>query len=143
MARAACDGQTRSGIRGSVGYAAPELFDDFDTTQKVDAFSFGSILYEILVGSPVFNPRLPTLEIVGQLKNHEMPVIPDSIVRSMSTLISKCWAVNPGDRPSFDEILETFERMDFNIVFGADRSIVRRYVEEVREWESKNHPQRR
>jgi serine/threonine protein kinase len=143
MARAACDGQTRSGFKGSVGYAAPELFDDVDATPKVDVFSFGSILYEILVGSPAFSPNLPSRTIVGKLKNHEMPNIPDSISPPMNTLISKCWAVNPGDRPSFNEILETFERMDFNLVFGADRSLVRRYVREVREWESINRAHRR
>jgi serine/threonine protein kinase len=43
---------------GTVHYAAPELYDDrIRPTPTVDVFSFGLILYEILVGVPVFSPE--------------------------------------------------------------------------------------
>jgi serine/threonine protein kinase len=48
------DDATLTGGAGTVNYAAPEQFRDEGTTNKVDIFSFASILYEIYVGSAVF-----------------------------------------------------------------------------------------
>jgi serine/threonine protein kinase len=50
------------GIRGSVQYAAPELYDDPPYSEKIDVFAFGLILYELVVGRPVFDPHLWTSE---------------------------------------------------------------------------------
>jgi serine/threonine protein kinase len=119
---------TRSGLNGTLQYTAPEMFSSSDTTTRVDVFSFGSILYEMLVGASVFGLRVPLFEIVRRLKDHEMPDIPDTVPSSIQTLISRCWEFGPGLRPSFDDIMKTFEGNDFDIVPGADQGKVREYV---------------
>jgi serine/threonine protein kinase len=128
MARNAFCDCTRSGLKGTLQYTSPEMFSSSLTTPTVDIFSFGSILYEIFVGSPTFNATVSSFEIVRRLKNHEMPDIPDTIPSSIKTLISQCWESHPALRPSFDDIMKTFEGNDFDIVSGADRTQVREYV---------------
>jgi serine/threonine protein kinase len=44
------------GVVGSVQYAAPELYDEPPCSEKIDVFAFGLILYELVVGRPVFDP---------------------------------------------------------------------------------------
>jgi serine/threonine protein kinase len=138
IARYASRDFTRTGIRGTVQYTAPEMFDSSDTTTKVDVFSFGSIVYEIFVGSPAFDAALPPFEIVDKLKKHEMPDIPTAVSPFIKALILQCWEFNPSLRPSFTDIMRTFDGIDFNIVSGADLSTVRQYVREITDWESES-----
>jgi serine/threonine protein kinase len=44
--------------QGTIQYQAPEIYGEDPYTQKVDVFSFSLVLYEILVGYPVFSPKL-------------------------------------------------------------------------------------
>jgi serine/threonine protein kinase len=51
------DDATLTTEAGTVHYAAPEMFNEGELTYKADVFSFGLVLYEILVGSAVFPLR--------------------------------------------------------------------------------------
>jgi serine/threonine protein kinase len=44
--------------QGTIQYQAPEIYGEDPYTGKVDVFSFALVLYEILVGYPVFSPKL-------------------------------------------------------------------------------------
>jgi serine/threonine protein kinase len=74
-------------------------------TSKVDVFSFGLILYEILVGTPVFPDSMPPFPIMRQFFEGSMPPIPATCGQFMQQLIPRCWSMNPESRPSFAEIL--------------------------------------
>jgi serine/threonine protein kinase len=142
IARNAFHDCTRSGLNGTVQYTAPEMFSSSDTTPKVDIFSFGSILYEIFVGSPVFDSNLPLFEVIRKLKNYEIPNIPTTVSPSIRSLIMQCWYSDPVLRPSFDGIMEFFEETDFEIVSGTERAIVRQYVRSICDQESKSKGER-
>jgi serine/threonine protein kinase len=124
-------------------YAAPEMFqeeDDASCTAKVDVFSFGSILYEILTWRCVFSPDQAPLSIVSLVTNGEMPDVPDTCGR-MKDVIERCWSMNPDDRPSFDSLIDAFMTGEYDIVPGANLERVREYVEPLRLWESPTgHP---
>jgi serine/threonine protein kinase len=120
---------------GTPHYAAPELFEEDSRTAKVDVFSFGLILYEIVVGHAVFPLSMRPAEIIRIHKNGDRPNIPNSVVTSMKTLIELCWSPNPSDRPSFNEILKHIESNHFTIIPGADAKMIRLYVRGVRDWE--------
>jgi hypothetical protein len=59
------------------------------------------------------------------------PKIPDFIGREVKRLISDCWKPEPHKRPSFPEILERLEEMDFRITAGVNPAKVRRFVTAV------------
>jgi serine/threonine protein kinase len=62
---------------GTVYYAAPEQFVDGQATNKVDIFSFGLILCEILTGRRVFHEDLSVREVVQAITKCHMPDIPN------------------------------------------------------------------
>jgi serine/threonine protein kinase len=127
--------KTTSPDSGTYFYAAPEQFVDGEATNKVDVFSFGLILCEILMGRAVFDEDYSAREIVHAITKGKMPDIPDRVSPAMKELIGRCWSMNPADRPSFDQILGEFEELNFGLVPGADSKTVWEYVRGVRDWE--------
>jgi serine/threonine protein kinase len=125
---------------GTVAYAAPELFqDEVEWTQKVDVYSFGLILYEILVGSPVFPEDDAPNDIIRKKRASEFPLIGSKVLSSMDDLIQACWQSDSANRPSFHDIMILFEAVDFEIVADAHSQTVAEYVKGVTDWEV-GHP---
>jgi serine/threonine protein kinase len=134
--RSECDNQSRSGDTGSVQYAAPELYLEDDCfSNKIDVFSFGMILYEILTGSPVFPSHMSPFPIMRTVLKGDMPVIPDCVGPAMQSLIKRCWSLAPGDRPSFDDILNELGQGHFAVFPGASSVKILEYVRSVHDWE--------
>jgi hypothetical protein len=122
-----------------VNYAAPEMFsDDQLCSTKADVFSFGSVVYEILTGSPVFPRNELPFPVMRKLFSGDLPKLPESHGPMMQILIDRCWNRDPGDRPSFDEILNEFQTHPEQIVPGANPSSISEYIREVLCWESQN-----
>jgi serine/threonine protein kinase len=116
-------------------YAAPEMFEDLDHTEKVDVFSFGLILYEIVAGSAVFPKTLTPFEIIRKHHSQERPSISNHVGLALGTLIQRCWSPDPDDRPSFNEMIHDIQSNEFKLVPEANTDIVRSYVRGVLDWE--------
>jgi serine/threonine protein kinase len=126
-----CD-STLTSRCGTVHYAAPECFiEDADCTERVDVFSFGSILYEVLTERAAFPASMSPFDIIRLFQGGKMPAIPDSCGSFMQQLITACWSRDPDLRPSFHRILESFQNADFKIVPKASPTLIRRYVTEI------------
>jgi serine/threonine protein kinase len=124
---------------GTPRYSAPELFsEEVDHTATVDVFSFGLILYEIVVGSAVFPQALKAFEIIGRHRTHYQPDIPSYVLPVLQELIRQCLSPNPDDRPSFSDILQVFESNDFKLLPEANLRVVRSYVRGLLDWEQMN-----
>jgi hypothetical protein len=63
------------------------------------------------------------------------PSIPDFVDRKVRRLIWDCWKQSPDKRPSFEEILERLDEMDFRITARVDSGKVRRFVRAVKDRE--------
>jgi serine/threonine protein kinase len=100
-------------------YMAPEV-GDHHYDEKVDVYSFGIILYEIVVGDALFSGPGNKLGLLVNLQNGWRPKIPDSVKPVSKELIEKCWSVNPKDRPGFDEIWSVFEELGFQLLPGVN-----------------------
>jgi serine/threonine protein kinase len=121
---------------GEVQYAAPEFYIGRDWGQKIDVYSFGLILYELLVGSPVFREDELRDDIIEKKRSGFMPVMGFRIPPSISNLIQACLQLDPILRPSFDDILIFCQHINFGIVPGADSRTVFEYALGVTDWES-------
>jgi hypothetical protein len=106
-------------------YASPECFKN-DPTLKSGVFSFGIILCEMLSCQPGFPRNLPGPQLMKMIVlDQARPVIPDSVDRKARGLIRDCGKQNAPKRPSFEEILERLDAMDFKIAAGVNSVRVR------------------
>ncbi|KAK9733877.1 hypothetical protein RND81_04G098500 [Saponaria officinalis] len=94
------------GVRGTLPWMAPELLNGSSNkvSEKVDVFSFGIAMWEILTGEePYANMHCGTI-IGGILKNILRPPIPGHCDPEWRNLMEQCWSANPDLRPSFTEV---------------------------------------
>ncbi|XP_028062745.1 uncharacterized protein LOC114266052 isoform X1 [Camellia sinensis] len=94
------------GVRGTLPWMAPELLNGSSNkvSEKVDVFSFGIVLWEILTGEePYANMHYGAI-IGGIVNNTLRPSIPSFCDPEWKRLMEECWAPNPVVRPPFTEI---------------------------------------
>ncbi|KAI3749616.1 hypothetical protein L2E82_20230 [Cichorium intybus] len=94
------------GVRGTLPWMAPELLNGSTTrvSEKVDVFSFGITMWEILTGEePYANMHCGAI-IGGIVKDTLRPTIPERCDPEWRKLMEQCWSADPAIRPSFTEI---------------------------------------
>jgi len=91
---------------GTTRWMAPELHEKQPYSQKMDVYSFGIVLWELISGDVPFAGIKWDTEIADRVVRGERPPIPDGCSHSVRDLIEYCWAAEPDIRPSFPEILE-------------------------------------
>ncbi|KAA8544750.1 hypothetical protein F0562_019546 [Nyssa sinensis] len=94
------------GVRGTLPWMAPELLNGSSSkvSEKVDVFSFGIVLWEILTGEePYANMHYGAI-IGGIVNNTLRPHVPSYCDGEWRLLMEQCWAPDPVTRPSFTEI---------------------------------------
>jgi serine/threonine protein kinase len=117
---------------GSSLYRAPELYCQLnggsdEYTPAVDVYSFGVILYELVVGETVFPSDTPLGKLESLVRQGVRPILPSTLSVDIRRIISRCWTVEPSARDSFDTIWTQLEKMDFKIKPNADVALVRAY----------------
>jgi serine/threonine protein kinase len=110
-----------SGDAGTYQYAAPEQWRRGRYNEKVDVFSFGLVVYEIITGRRVFERR----------RSSRLPDLPQSFGRLMQNVIRRCWSSTPSDRPSFADIFNEFKESQWAVLPGADGERIAASVAEV------------
>ncbi|XP_022954677.1 uncharacterized protein LOC111456867 isoform X1 [Cucurbita moschata] len=94
------------GVRGTLPWMAPELLNGSSSkvSEKVDVFSFGIVLWEILTGEePYANMHYGAI-IGGIVNNTLRPPVPNFCDPDWRLLMEQCWSPDPVARPSFTDI---------------------------------------
>jgi hypothetical protein len=63
------------------------------------------------------------------------PDFPDFVVPEVTKLFRDYWATDPDDRPSFNEILQRLERMNFKLTANVNSSQLSEFAKKVKDWE--------
>jgi len=96
-------------IFGTPRWLAPEVtrIDKPQYSTRSDVFSYGIILYELLVWDIPWKDDYPTTAMM-RIPKGERPPIPDdiNIPYPFQHLMEKCWSEDPEDRPHFYSIVE-------------------------------------
>ncbi|XP_024396473.1 RAF-like serine/threonine-protein kinase PRAF isoform X1 [Physcomitrium patens] len=101
------------GVRGTLPWMAPELLNGSSTlvTEKVDVFSFGIVMWELLTGEePYANMHYGAI-IGGIVNNTLRPSIPTWCDPLWKSLMERCWSAEPASRPSFSEVASELRLM--------------------------------
>ncbi|XP_035539148.1 uncharacterized protein LOC109006050 isoform X2 [Juglans regia] len=101
------------GVRGTLPWMAPELLNGSSSrvSEKVDVFSFGISMWEILTGEEPYENLHCGAIIGGIVKNTLRPPIPERCYPEWRKLMEECWSPDPETRPSFTNITNRLRSM--------------------------------
>ncbi|RDX58455.1 Serine/threonine-protein kinase EDR1, partial [Mucuna pruriens] len=101
------------GVRGTLPWMAPELLDGNScrVSEKVDIFSFGIAMWEILTGEEPY-ANMHCGAIIGGIVNNTLrPPIPKRCDLEWKNLMEECWCPDPAARPTFTQIKNRLRNM--------------------------------
>jgi hypothetical protein len=78
-----------------------------------------------------------SFDFIGTAMDGNRASFPDSMTDNMKSLISRCWAQNPDDRPSFSDIMTELKGIEFKILPGVDSRRVRTFLSDVERKEAR------
>ncbi|KAL0799583.1 hypothetical protein Bca101_054758 [Brassica carinata] len=106
------------GVRGTLPWMAPELLNGSSTrvSEKVDVFSYGICLWEILTGEEPYADMHCGAIIGGIVKNTLRPPVPKTCSPEWKKLMEQCWDIDPDARPPFTEITSRLRSMSMELV---------------------------
>ncbi|KAL1117107.1 hypothetical protein AAG570_004435 [Ranatra chinensis] len=96
---------TKMSFAGTVAWMAPEIIRNEPCSEKVDIWSYGVVLWELLTCETPYKDVDSSAIIWGVGSNSLNLPIPSSCPDGFRLLIKQCWAPKPRNRPSFKHIL--------------------------------------
>lgn len=90
---------------GSPAWTAPEIVLNKPYTNKVDVFSFGIMMWQLLTREEPYMGRENNLDLAFDVAEHGLrPKVPDFCPQDYARLMTQCWATDPAERPDFGEV---------------------------------------
>uniref|UniRef100_A0A3P8Y2G9 Mitogen-activated protein kinase kinase kinase n=1 Tax=Esox lucius TaxID=8010 RepID=A0A3P8Y2G9_ESOLU len=99
------DKSTKMSFAGTVAWMAPEVIRNEPVSEKVDIWSFGVVLWEMLTGEVPYKDVDSSAIIWGVGNNSLNLPVPESCPDGFKILLRQCWSCKPRNRPSFRQIL--------------------------------------
>ena len=120
---------------GTPHWMAPEMIETRTYSTKVDVYSFGMLMWEMLTESAPFKGMTTVQILYAVLKRKERPAFPSITPKPMKNFINRCWHQDPDKRPTMEEIYREFRegRIAFN---GTDREEVIKFAKFIKRDES-------
>jgi serine/threonine protein kinase len=91
---------------GTPAWTAPEIVKMERYTEKVDVYSFGIILWELITRQEPYGGQKGVQIAYAAAEQGLRPKVPAYCPPEYAELMQECWAARPDDRPSFEEILK-------------------------------------
>ncbi|KAE8673368.1 Serine/threonine-protein kinase HT1 [Hibiscus syriacus] len=109
---------------GTYRWMAPEMIKRKRYGRKVDVYSFGLILWEMVTGTIPYEDMNPMQAAFAVLNKNLRPVVPGDCPPLMRALIEKCWSLHADKRPEFWQIVKVLEQLELSSSsFNQDRTL--------------------
>lgn len=95
---------------GTKGFIAPEISNNEKCNEKVDVFSFGSVIYFVLSGG-----LIPKIDYKNLYSGKKLSIL-NNFTQNASDLIYSCWKYNAEERSSFESIVLELEKDGSNLM---------------------------
>ncbi|XVF34490.1 hypothetical protein REPUB_Repub18cG0063100 [Reevesia pubescens] len=113
LSKVKCQTLISGGVRGTLPWMAPELLNGSSSlvSEKVDVFSFGIVMWELLTGEEPYADLHYGAIIGGIVSNTLRPAVPESCDPEWRSLMERCWSSETSERPNFTEIANELRSM--------------------------------
>ncbi|KAJ4980868.1 hypothetical protein NE237_031705 [Protea cynaroides] len=131
--------------QGTFRWMAPELIRHKAYGRKVDVYSFGLILWEMLAGTIPYEDMIPVQVAYAVVNKNLRPVIPPNCPPALRALIEQCWALQPEKRPEYWQIVKVLEQFESSLARDGTLNLVpdstcRDHKKGLRHWIQKLNP---
>lgn len=105
---------------GTSRYLSPEMIYKLKYTHKIDWWSLGVMMFEMICGKPPFDSQNRTK--LYELITQSNPVFPETFPKDAKDLVSKLLTKNPNNRPDFNGIKDHvfFKGIDWDKVYNRE-----------------------
>lgn len=106
--------QSETSEKGTVIYNAPETFNTNNYSKSSDVYSFAILAFEVINGKNAY-PNMNRYKIAEVVSKGFRPQFEPHVPKCYKDLIEFCWAEDPSQRLSFDQIVtEIKNNKDFH-----------------------------
>ncbi|KGN64685.1 serine/threonine/tyrosine-protein kinase HT1 [Cucumis sativus] len=107
---------------GTFRWMAPEMIKRKPYGRKVDIYSFGLLLWELVAGKIPYEDMTPIQAAFAVVDKNIRPVIPSECPPVIRVLIEQCWCEKPEKRVEFWQVVKVLEQVESCI--GGDGTLM-------------------
>jgi serine/threonine protein kinase len=109
---------------GTYRWMAPEMIKHKSYGRKVDVYSFGLILWEMVAGTIPYEDMNPVQAAFAVVNKNLRPVIPRYCPPAMRALIEQCWSLQSEKRPEFWQVVKVLEQFESSLARDGTLNLV-------------------